>query len=53
VIYFFLASDHQILMLAIYDKDTKYDLSPRDRKAYKAFIESEIRARSIRKGWRK
>lgn len=39
VIYFFLASDNRILMISIYDKDTRDDLSTRDRKAFKTYIE--------------
>lgn len=49
VIYFFLASDHQILLMAVFDKNTKDDLSPRDKKALRTFLETELEARAERK----
>ncbi|MBI4862266.1 MAG: toxin [Candidatus Riflebacteria bacterium] len=52
VIYFLALAD-RILMIAVYDKDTQDDLSLRDRKTFKAYIELALLGlRASRKGSR-
>lgn len=45
VIYYHFASDQQIWLMALYDKDEAADLTPKEKKALKAAIEAELQAR--------
>ena len=45
VIYYHFASDRQIWLMTIYDKAEATDLTPKEKKALKAAIESELKAR--------
>ncbi|MDG6404063.1 toxin [Pseudomonas quasicaspiana] len=45
VIYYWLLSNSQFWMFAIYDKDEACDLSPEQKKALKGAIEAELRRR--------
>ncbi len=46
VIYYYLASDAQVWLMTIYDKDEAADLSPAERRALRAAIEEERRQRA-------
>ncbi len=46
VIYYYLASDAQVWLMTIYDKDEAADLSPAERQALRAAIEEERRQRA-------
>lgn len=45
IIYYWIASDSQIWMFAIYDKNEMTDLSSSEKKALKNAIEAELRLR--------
>jgi hypothetical protein len=45
VIYYFFRSENQIWLMTLYDKDEAKDLTAPEKKALKAAIESELRAR--------
>lgn len=49
VIYYHFVVDHQIWMMTLYGKDEAADLAPREKKALKAAIEGECRAREAAK----
>jgi hypothetical protein len=50
VIYYYFSSDQQIWLMTIYDKDEASDLTPQEKKALKAAIDAELKARAaIRK----
>jgi hypothetical protein len=46
IIYYHFASDDQIWLMTIYDKDEASDLTAQERKALKMAIESELSARA-------
>ena len=46
VIYYHLASDTQVWLITIYDKDDAADLSPAERRALKTAIDEELRQRA-------
>ena len=52
VIYYRLAADHQIWLMTLYGKNEAADLTPGEKKALKAAIESESKARETAKGKR-
>jgi hypothetical protein len=49
VIYFHFKSDGQIWLVTLYDKNEASDLTPGEKKALKAAIESEVEMRTRRK----
>ena len=49
VIYYYLASDSQIWLVTVYDKDMAMDLSPTEKRILKAAIERETRERASRR----
>jgi hypothetical protein len=46
VIYYYLASDTQVWLITVYDKDEAADLSPAERRALKSAIDEERRQRA-------
>ena len=46
VIYYWWLGGDQILLFTIYDKDEADDLSPKERKALKAFLDVELKVRT-------
>jgi hypothetical protein len=48
VIYYHFASDHQIWLMTLYDKNEASDLTANEKKALKSSIESELEARAAR-----
>ena len=46
VIYYYLASDTQVWLMAVYDKDEAADLSPAERRMLKTAIDEELRQRA-------
>lgn len=46
VIYYWWISGFQFWLFTVYDKNEADDLSPKERKALKAMLESEVEARS-------
>jgi mRNA-degrading endonuclease RelE of RelBE toxin-antitoxin system len=46
VIYYYFARDRQILLMTLYGKDEAKDLTPKEKKALKSAIESELAARA-------
>jgi len=48
VIYYYFSPDHQIWLMMIYSKGAATDLTPNDKKALRAAIELESRARKSR-----
>jgi hypothetical protein len=49
VIYYHFAEDHQIWLMTLYGKNEAADLTPGEKKALKAAIESESKARETAK----
>ena len=49
VIYYHFASDHQIWLMTLYDKDEASDLTANEKKALKSSIESELEARAAKR----
>jgi hypothetical protein len=47
IIYYYFASDQQIWLLTLYDKDESSDLTAKEKKALKAAITEELQAREI------
>ncbi len=45
MIYYHFAADHQIWLMTLYGKNEAADLTPGEKKALKAAIESECKAR--------
>ena len=52
VIYYYFATDGQVWLITIYDKDEIQDLGPREKRALKAAIEAETHQRARRSGRR-
>jgi len=46
VIYYYLASDTQVWLITVYDKDEAADLSSAERRALKTAIDEELRQRA-------
>jgi hypothetical protein len=46
IIYFHFASDHQIWLMTLYDKDEASDLTAQQKKALKVAIEEELAVRA-------
>ncbi len=59
IIYYLFSSDQQIWLMTVYGKDEATDLSATQKKAMKAAVDAELRARSAKKmvhkqtSWRK
>jgi len=53
MIYYYFATDGQIWLITIYDKDEVQDLSPWEKRALKAAIETETRQRARRRSGRR
>ncbi len=49
IIYYHFPADQQIWLMTLYDKDEASDLTAREKRALKALIESELRARAARR----
>ena len=49
VIYYHFASDHQIWLVTLFDKDEASDLTPKEKRALKNAIADELHAREIRR----
>jgi hypothetical protein len=45
IIYYHFLADQQIWLMTLYDKSEAADLTPKEKKALKATIEAELRAR--------
>jgi hypothetical protein len=45
IIYFYFPSDHQIWLMTLYDKSEAADLTAKEKKALKAAMEREMKAR--------
>src|SRR5688572_26048444 len=48
IIYYWWSAGFQFWLFTIYDKDEISDLTPQQRKAFKAMMKAELRARSTR-----
>jgi hypothetical protein len=46
VIYYYLASDSQVWLITVYDKDEAADLTSAERRALKSAIDEELRQRA-------
>lgn len=46
IIYFYFESEQQIWLMTLYDKDEASDLTPKEKKALKAAIDLELKARA-------
>jgi hypothetical protein len=53
MIYYYLASDSQIWLMTVYDKDSAIDLTPAEKRTLKAAIEQETRERAGRRAGRR
>ncbi len=53
IIYYYFASDHQIWLMTLYDKDECADLTPAEKKALKAALQQELQARETARTKRK
>lgn len=49
IIYYYFPSDQQIWLMTLYDKDEASDLTAKSKKALRAAIESELKARMARR----
>ena len=49
VIYYYLSEDRQVWFFTLYDKDEATDLTPDEKKAFKAAIQAELMARRRRR----
>jgi len=49
IIYFYFRSEQQIWLMTLYGKDEAADLSAKEKKALKAAIELELKARAERR----
>jgi hypothetical protein len=47
VIYYYLASDTQVWLITVYDKDETADLTSAERRALKSAIDEELRQRAV------
>lgn len=52
-VYYYFPADSQIWLVTLFDKDEAADLTPREKKALKAAIEGELRARKAARGARR
>ncbi len=53
IIYYHFASDHQIWLMTLYNKDECSDLMPTEKKALKAALQQELQARETARTKRK
>lgn len=53
IIYYFFSSDQQIWLMTVYGKDEAIDLTATQKKALKAAVDAELKARSAKKMVRK
>lgn len=49
IIYFYFASEQQIWLMTLYGKDEASDLTPKEKKALKAALDVEVKARAERR----
>jgi mRNA-degrading endonuclease RelE of RelBE toxin-antitoxin system len=49
IIYYYFPTDRQISLMTLYDKDEASDLTPKQKRALKSAIETELRARQAAK----
>lgn len=49
MIYYYFPSEQQIWLMTMYDKDEASDLTPKEKRALKTAIETELRARQTDK----
>ncbi len=49
IIYYYFASNRQIWLMTLYDKDEAADLTPKQKSALKHAIEAELRARKAKR----
>lgn len=49
IIYYHFASDHQIWLMTVYDKDEASDLTGQQKNALKGSLETELAARAARR----
>jgi hypothetical protein len=49
IVYYEFARDRQIWLMTLFDKSEASDLSPKEKKALKAAMEAEVRARETRR----
>jgi hypothetical protein len=52
VVYYYFAAGQQIWLMTLYGKDEAADLTPKEKKALKAAIEGECKAREAARGKR-
>lgn len=50
IIYFYFESDQQVWMMTLYGKDEAADLTPSQKKALKAALDAELKARAQKRG---
>ena len=49
IIYFYFRSDHQIWLMSLYDKGEAADLTVKEKRALKAVMERQLKARATRR----
>ena len=49
IIYYFFASDQQIWLMTLYDKDEAADLTPKEKRILKSAVEAERQARQAKR----
>jgi len=49
IIYYFFASDQQMWLMTLYDKDEAADLTPKEKKILKGAIEAELQVRQAKR----
>jgi hypothetical protein len=49
IIYYYFPSDHQVWLMTLYNKDEAADLTEKEKKALKAAVGSELKARAARR----
>jgi len=49
VIYYYFTGEQQIWLMTLYDKDEASDITPKEKKALKSAIETELQARQSTK----
>jgi hypothetical protein len=50
IIYFYFESEREIWMMTLYGKDDSADLTPNEKKALKAAVDAELKARAPKRG---
>jgi hypothetical protein len=49
IIYYYFPADQQIWLMTLYDKDEAADLAPREKRALKSALESELQVRKMKR----